>query len=527
MRAPFSVADCPVSEPREQTIRDRLVRHLELLEPGLVAVAIEERLPNLHGAPGFVDILGRDVYGNLVLIELKRSDSAARAAIHELFKYTALVRQNYGLPPDRMRCIVVSTAWRELLVPFSEFARAAAFPVSGFRLTVDADGTPTKADAVRATDEDRELILAPVHWIGCHATREDRQSTISDIVNSFAGIGVPEYLILSVDHDGSNERIIHPFVSYVVLGRVPLELADSLSQRNLLGLADQDDNEEDNASEWHLEEAILSALYGVGSPDSVESGWPEKLLGMLNSAWTVTSIHRHGRIASERIYPNDDVIRLCTQTGSRNAILFSTIVRPEFRARWQKALDDLGYTLEGNSIWKSGTLQYLNEVARSHPTASVAVHVYNPMNLLLHLCLVTRDSEPRYLPELNVVVDDGSNQVRFLFGRLAWNGVRPPDPELIVRDVFGDPSMFILSQTMHMQWQHEEEVARHYGLSYYLLEVALRANAQPVFREFSIGDDVYTWSRVDAPDDSFARFLAHCGDDFKKLAQWLSRYTNL
>jgi hypothetical protein len=149
------------------------------------------------------------------------------------------------------------------------------------------------------------------------------------------------------------------------------------------------------------------------------------------------------------------------------------------------------------------------------------------MNLLLHLYLATRDLEPRYLPELNIVIDGCGEEVRFLFGRLSWNGRKPPHPEVIVQDVFGDAIAFLVSQSMYTHWEHEEEVARHYGLSYNLLEVVQHDDTSPEFREFSLDEDDGTWSVVDRPDNSLDRFMTQEVEHFRELAEWLSRYTNL
>jgi hypothetical protein len=56
----------------EKTIRDLLVTRLDLLEPGLVHVETEHKLPNVHGSKGSIDILARDALGHRVIIELKR-----------------------------------------------------------------------------------------------------------------------------------------------------------------------------------------------------------------------------------------------------------------------------------------------------------------------------------------------------------------------------------------------------------------------------------------------------------------------
>jgi RecB family endonuclease NucS len=108
-----------LSVANEAAIRDELAKRLELIEPGLTLVKTNFPLPNAHGTRGFLDILARDTTGMLVVIEIKRSDSTAREAIHEVLKYVELLRRERGMANDRLRAIIVSTTWRELLVPFS------------------------------------------------------------------------------------------------------------------------------------------------------------------------------------------------------------------------------------------------------------------------------------------------------------------------------------------------------------------------------------------------------------------------
>ena len=83
--------------PLESEIRDALAGDLGDLEDGLELIEKEYKLPNPIGGKGFVDILARDRFGLLVVIEIKRSNTTARQAIHEIFKYTALLRTNHGL----------------------------------------------------------------------------------------------------------------------------------------------------------------------------------------------------------------------------------------------------------------------------------------------------------------------------------------------------------------------------------------------------------------------------------------------
>jgi len=59
--------------PSEARLRDYLVGHLDLIEPGLTLVDTEFEVPNILGARGFIDILAWDNVRNLVIIELKVS----------------------------------------------------------------------------------------------------------------------------------------------------------------------------------------------------------------------------------------------------------------------------------------------------------------------------------------------------------------------------------------------------------------------------------------------------------------------
>src|SRR5699024_2191244 len=107
-----SLWSTPVTAP-EKLIRDHLAANLEILEPEhrLSLVATEFHISNPQGADGFIDVLAKDAYETWVVIELNRSDSSARQALHEIAKYTELLRREKSLPKDRVRSIIVSTSW--------------------------------------------------------------------------------------------------------------------------------------------------------------------------------------------------------------------------------------------------------------------------------------------------------------------------------------------------------------------------------------------------------------------------------
>ncbi|WP_198291668.1 endonuclease NucS domain-containing protein, partial [Pseudomonas asplenii] len=92
----------------EAILRDNLLGELTVLESGLKFVEKEKYLPSQIGTRGFIDILAIDSNGRYVLIELKRSDSSARQALHEILKYVEGVKENLAVKEDEIRVFVVS-----------------------------------------------------------------------------------------------------------------------------------------------------------------------------------------------------------------------------------------------------------------------------------------------------------------------------------------------------------------------------------------------------------------------------------
>jgi Endonuclease NucS len=151
--------------PTETQIGDYLAANIEALEPGLCVIEREFKLPNPLGAKGFVDILAKDRFGHMVVIELKRSDQAARVALHELHKYVALLKSSHGIESHQLRCMVCSTEWHELRVPFSEYARTVAYSVEGRQIELGPDGIPVTFRPVTLCAEPHGLRLCPRHMI--------------------------------------------------------------------------------------------------------------------------------------------------------------------------------------------------------------------------------------------------------------------------------------------------------------------------------------------------------------------------
>ena len=125
--------------PKEIIYRKKLAKNLKIIEQGLSLIEEEYPLPNPIGTKGYIDILAKDIYNNIVIIEIKRSQTASRQAIHELSKYIALIKHNEGIPPHHIRCILISTHWEELRFPFFEFLQETNYQLMGYHLNSDSN----------------------------------------------------------------------------------------------------------------------------------------------------------------------------------------------------------------------------------------------------------------------------------------------------------------------------------------------------------------------------------------------------
>ena len=174
-----------MSNRLEDKIRDYLADNLEIIEKGLIFVKKEYKLPNSIGAGGRIDLVARDVYGHVVVIEIKRSDQAARQALNEIHKYTALFKVSQGLDERSLRLIVVSTDWHELRLPLSEFAETSQYPVEGVLITAGIDGVVTQVSKI---DLARRLGPVRISRVTVHA---DYLVALKSLIKTVA-VGLPE-----------------------------------------------------------------------------------------------------------------------------------------------------------------------------------------------------------------------------------------------------------------------------------------------------------------------------------------------
>ena len=109
---------------KESALRDLIAQHIYKLKPGLTLLQKEQYIPGEHGTKSFIDLYAKDERGRHVLIELKRSATASRQAIHEVNSISAQRIRKYmssSHPPNGQSCFFL----------FHVFTPMPVFPSKG------------------------------------------------------------------------------------------------------------------------------------------------------------------------------------------------------------------------------------------------------------------------------------------------------------------------------------------------------------------------------------------------------------
>ena len=180
----------------EAELRDLLAIQVNVLEPGLALVEKEKYVPSTLGTRSFIDLLAHDSEKRWVLIELKRSDAAAREAIHEVYKYVEAVKAHLRARDDEIRAIIVSTDWRELLVPFSRFVKDTNINVKGLHIEVGLTDKQLSASEITPLAISAGRILSPWHEISLYRSEERLKEGIDSYDTSCRAKGIKDYVLI-------------------------------------------------------------------------------------------------------------------------------------------------------------------------------------------------------------------------------------------------------------------------------------------------------------------------------------------
>jgi hypothetical protein len=490
-------------ERLEDRIRDFLVGNLESLEKGLTPYEKEFALANPSGSGGRVDIVAKDRFGHFVVIEIKRSDQAARDALHELHKYTALFRLRHGLDQTQVRIMVVSTSWHELLVPLSEYAASSPYTVDGIEIRCEPDGTVTNAKVVSLMRLSGALAISRAQAIYLFTSHDRRDAAAAHLSTTARDAHVTDFAIFAIDYAGNNPAVCYPSGLYFVFAS-PMHLL-SAGEISKLKRSMRWDDELDLPEENFL--ASINERF-LGAFDDFEIGYPEKLTN-IRQDWRIEIPIREGRLnRSSSPLTDEDILCLAQAVGGGGSTYLRKVTSPRFQAEWGRLRTDLESVLLGIPDWQTQVPAFLDEAERNDPTATVSISVYNPANLLIGLYSLAARRTLEYCPSVEIVVEASTGkELRILCGVLMWTG-QPiaVDGEGMITKIYGGLSEWMIATHVNETWEFEPVAMEAHGIVAPLVEFVSRHGIETAPQRLTIDDS--TLKRIPFANDfaSMAQF---------------------
>lgn len=493
-----------MTQPNENAIRDVLAKRLEQIEPGLVLVDREYHLKNSKGASGFIDIFARDAQGRFVVIEIKRTDGAAREAIQELYKYVALLRENRLVRDIDYRVIVLAVEWHELLVPYSEFARSAPFEVTAGRIVLGDDGLPIRVEPVEPVPTAGQRRFSPRHFLWRFEDEATALEAAQKIAEHMQNAGLSDFVL--VRSKSANPDLAGKSFLYFAQQQLSLD-----AYLGLMHMQNGDDElaelEEQMDDLIELEDKIAEAtdavwlkgyddLFGRINSDHSEISHPTKAgQWFASGAQQDVVVERYGRFVDPDL-PDETIIAEIVGIGGASdfhlRLLADTRSTPQLAAM-REAIGNIFYF---NADWRGAALDLLAYAEKTGP-ATVEIIAFSNEDVLRAVAGAAFNY-PGFVPTYRFTIDrQGAAQEAF-FGLIEWDGT-PFDFDRIVAERFnGDRFSYFIATLFGENRGMNADIMADLGLNYVTLRQTdgglekirvLGASVAAVSRK--VGDGIY------------------------------------
>lgn len=439
----------------EADVRDLLAGNLSVLEEGLELLKIEQYIPSTLGTRNFLDILARDKAGHWVIIEVKKTDAAAREAAHEVFKYIEAVQRHFGARSEEIRAIVASVEWQELLIPFSRLRSETSIEVDGVQLLLDVGKKSLQVRAIDLVPVSQGRYLAPWHELNMYHDEASLKRGIDSYNECCKAKGIEDYvlLVLKAAADFNEKAGIALAIALEEIGA--REAGDSpapfgeldhfqyilyfapqiLAQEFCLAVLARDSERLEDArafTQGMSKEAELCTLhenvYDMNprpQRDWFEIGYSakfgQKLL--IDEGWTIERVLRCGMFARNTLLSDEAIIEELKGSTGSSGQSFKRSISMANRAHIASAKEGLAEALATNPAWLAQIGRVLDEAAATLPDGSASIVVFAPSSGIFTLYFMATEDSSSHMPQYEVAVTDAEGRLATIyFGLLVPEG---------------------------------------------------------------------------------------------------------
>ncbi len=516
----------------EEKIRDYLSENLGFIDNSLKLIKKEFKLENEYGSRGFIDILAKDNYNNFVVIEIKKSNQAARQAIHEIMKYVALLKHNYKTKDSEIRVLIISTKWEELLIPFSELILQAPYFIEGYKIDVDINYIPIIKTKIVPVENPYPRNFSRYHigfFCEDHVILEQLTTTIQIVMSRR---DIDNYILIEMETNSPKYPNPHAIylvmVSYLkeryweILNSLDENDEESVSVEEIREYIENSEDMIDDSELYYLETGVLSQIVSdiLRSHSSkgyfIENGSPEGFSSSLEN-WNITRIHKFGFIKEDLRLEDEYIKKEVMGLKGRSRHLFHDFCETKHKAKLKEIKDSLKYCLFFNKIWGEDIENIFSKYENEN--VLISLFIYNPPNILeiLYTAIHTQGGT---LPYYEMVVDFIDSDIPFTIiysGGICWDGDQGDFREIVNKFFYKDEFNILMHMTMHSIEEMNASIMQELGLRYITQQVKIDNNKikeQSQFGSSKIGKGI-------------SEFYCQNQGFVADLISFFDRYTNL
>ena len=443
----------------EDIIRDHLKENLAVLESGLVLVDDEVFVRGREGSSGFIDIYARDECDSHVFIELKRSESSAREALHEVSKYI----QSSGLEAHECRVFIVSTVWSELTSSLPLFQRETEYSIEGYKLEVDENGIPLSSEKF-------DPATVPVYRLEYHKEHqqilfenlESAQSAFDTLKRCIDRFAVPVTIAFFINPSELQHVKARVYIAALRDWDEPtIAEADRLIQQT--GIKN---GREPIDGPFDVYEDYLFALTRILPKEFIETdrGTPNKLASY-DSLWGVSAVSFSKELARRfPLHSVSDFIQSASLKKAGGKDWLDIIFRSQHKAAYKKHLKSIDAFTQHQPSWNVFILETIKKFEREGDGIKVDIQVYDPRNVISSLVGFHESKDASYLPRYALTIwNSAGEQLISVCGSYIWNGRRM---KLSPEKLFASLGVKYISHLSCGRAEKDFEICDALGLSY-------------------------------------------------------------